>query len=297
MAARAGCAAGRCRAPLPSADPSSAKVRGHVTRKAAAPPSGQPADRPDPFVEDAKAAAAFCETPEFEALSCAHNGVIGLAEARATLQSQAPLAGTAYTPLPGQPDLPAVISGVDRYSQAHVDFASLTCAGPAVVRAVFQLQAQGHERGGGPLPNGWRNCTSAGLRDLEGAPAAPVVRCELALPPGPEPEAARALASQEGRCFVCGLCSEGAGCPANTGQWYSDAFVTDVGAGCAGVGAGCAGVGAGNRYSATRLGINVNPFTKLLLAKFEVCNGPTCFDPAYEAAKLKGAGRCVNGVC
>lgn len=43
--------------------------------------------------------------------------------------------------------------------------------------------------------------------------------------------------------------------------------------------------------------MNINPGTKILLAKFEVCNGPSCYDRAYEAAKLKGAKRCVKGIC
>jgi hypothetical protein len=41
----------------------------------------------------------------------------------------------------------------------------------------------------------------------------------------------------------------------------------------------------------------LNPQINALVTKFEICQNPGCFDPAYEAAKLKGAKRCVKGKC
>lgn len=46
----------------------------------------------------------------------------------------------------------------------------------------------------------------------------------------------------------------------------------------------------------TRLS-SVNPDTRTLLAKFEACNNPGCFDAKYEAAKQAKALRCVSGEC
>lgn len=46
-----------------------------------------------------------------------------------------------------------------------------------------------------------------------------------------------------------------------------------------------------------RAGININPYTTVKLAKFEVCNGPGCFDAAYEQRQMKDAKPCIKGVC
>jgi hypothetical protein len=67
-------------------------------------------------------------------------------------------------------------------------------------------------------------------------------------------------------------------------------FVVDL-AGCRGSPAALAGFGDG------RAVLVINAGVKVQLAKFEICTRPGCFDPAAEAAKLKGAKRCVNGSC
>jgi hypothetical protein len=67
-------------------------------------------------------------------------------------------------------------------------------------------------------------------------------------------------------------------------------FVVELG-GCGASPAALANYGSG---VATLI---VNPGVKVLLAKFEICQRPGCFDPAYEAAKLRGAKRCVKGKC
>lgn len=36
---------------------------------------------------------------------------------------------------------------------------------------------------------------------------------------------------------------------------------------------------------------------QVLLAKFEVCSGASCFNRGYEDAKAKGAKKCVKGLC
>lgn len=53
--------------------------------------------------------------------------------------------------------------------------------------------------------------------DNEGT-STPVVRCKLTLPAGGGGEAARALRSAEGPCYVCNLCSEGGGCGGGSGR-------------------------------------------------------------------------------
>jgi hypothetical protein len=51
-----------------------------------------------------------------------------------------------------------------------------------------------------------------------------------------------------------------------------------------------------------RVGIAINGNSKILLGKFEVCNSQkegiqSCFDVAYEKAKLQASKSCVNGKC
>jgi hypothetical protein len=81
-------------------------------------------------------------------------------------------------------------------------------------------------------------------------------------------------------CYALLLCSPS---PVNS-------FVVDLG----GCGASPAALA---RYGDGRAVLILNKGMKALLAKFEVCQAPGCFDPAYEAAKLRGAKRCVNGKC
>jgi hypothetical protein len=68
-------------------------------------------------------------------------------------------------------------------------------------------------------------------------------------------------------------------------------FVVDLAGGCGASPAALANYGSGVAV------LIVNPGIKVQLAKFEVCQNPGCFDPAYEAAKLRGAKRCVKGKC
>jgi len=46
-------------------------------------------------------------------------------------------------------------------------------------------------------------------------------------------------------------------------------------------------------YFAHSVGFNMNPGVKVRLAKFEVCEPGSCFNPAYEAAKQASAKTCT----
>jgi hypothetical protein len=163
----------------------------------------------------------------------------------------------------------------------------LACKGDAVVRSVFKYTK--FDDSAAPAGGG-KECAYASL--APGTPdvkSTPIVRCQLELPVGPEPEAVRATRAKEGRCWKCDACSDGGGCPAAKGQWYSDSTVLSGLKGCS--------ADFSKGYSPVLAGIHVNPNTAFLLAKFEICNGASCFNPAAEAAKRKAAKRCVNGVC
>lgn len=123
------------------------------------------------------------------------------------------------------------------------------------------------------------------------ASLSPVIRCELQLPAGAGSEAERALRSKEGNCYRCELCSDGKGCPSKTGVWYSDSYIKSL--------TGC-GFDPNKGYAPPaaemvfKYGYND---LKVLLAKFEVCNSASCFNQAYEGAKIRSAGSCVRGKC
>jgi hypothetical protein len=72
------------------------------------------------------------------------------------------------------------------------------------------------------------------------------------------------------------------------GKWCSDSYTTTT--------PGC-DFDLAKGYDYHRAGIGASPYTKILLAKFEVCNSPGCFDPEYERQKLKRAKPCIKGVC
>lgn len=237
--------------------------------------------------KDAGPAKAFCASPALRTTKC---GVITEAEGKATIINQCPLCGTLYRALPDK--LPTEVEGVDRYNQYAIDVVSLACKGPVVVRSVFKMVDQ-VEASKKPDWDG-TDCSNARLTYVDdtasskGGSASPIIRCELELPNTGGSEAERAVKAKETKCYKCGLCSEGSGCPSVTGKWYSDSYTT--------VAKGC-DFDVKTGYEAHRVGMNINPYTKILLAKFEVCNNPGCFDPAYEQAKQKTAKACVRGKC
>ncbi|KIZ02230.1 hypothetical protein MNEG_5725 [Monoraphidium neglectum] len=237
--------------------------------------------------KDAAAARAFCLSPAFRKLSCAYNGLMGADEAKATTANSCPLCGTVFAALPEPSTLPKVVTGHISYDQYASSLVSLACKGDAVVRSVFNYTK--FDDSAAPAGGG-KECAYASL--APGTPdvkSTPIVRCQLELPAGPEPEAVRATRAKEGRCWKCDACSDGGGCPAAKGQWYSDSTVLSGLKGCS--------ADFSKGYSPVLAGIHVNPNTAFLLAKFEICNGASCFNPAAEAAKRKAAKRCVNGVC
>jgi hypothetical protein len=231
---------------------------------------------------DGPLAKQFCTSPGFKELKC---GLASEAEQAATLKNQCPLCGTLFRKLPAT--LPAEVSGVDRYHQFAVAPISLACKGPVVVRSVFKMLDE-------PPINkqaGWAgtDCTNSALVHVdETLDTAAVVRCELELPSSGGSEAERAVKGKEVNCYSCGLCSEGKGCPSAKGRWYSDSYST--------VARGC-DFDESNGYVMHRVGFNINPRTKIQLAKFEVCNSAGCFDAAYEQQKLNAAKACVNAKC
>jgi hypothetical protein len=137
---------------------------------------------------------------------------------------------------------------------------------------------------------GWAgtDCTNAALVHIDegGRDASDIVRCESELPS--EGEAERAVKAKEGKCWTCGRCSSGTGCPSDKGKWYSDSYTT--------VATGC-DFDESKGYAMHRVGFNINPGTRIELAKFEVCNSPGCFDAAYEQQKLKTAKTCEKAKC
>jgi len=188
--------------------------------------------------------------------------------------------------------LPAELEGHLTYYQQGFKVLSLTCKGPVVVRGVFKVH-EGYNTTKQPTWAGI-NCTNTGLVQLsdqpaaEGGNASAVIRCELQLPATGGSEVERALKSKEVKCWQCGRCSQGQGCPSNYGVWYSDTFTTGA--------QGCDFMPR-NVYEAHKVGFVINPKTKVLLAKFEACNSPGCFDAAYEQAKQWTAKSCVNAKC
>lgn len=234
-------------------------------------------------LEDAAAAKQFCASPDFKKLTC---GLASDAEDTATLKNQCSLCGTLYSGLPTS--LPTEVAGVDRYNQQWVRPISLACQGRVVVRSMFKMLQEPEVRKAADWDG--TNCTNSAMEhvDEDGRGATPVVRCELELPAGAGSEAERAVKSKESKCWLCGLCSEGKGCPSGKGKWYSDSYTTTA--------TGC-NLDASKGYVMHRVGFNINPSTKILLAKFEVCNSGSCFDPAFEQKKLKSARTCTKGVC
>jgi hypothetical protein len=174
--------------------------------------------------EDGKAAKAFCESPRFKSLTC---GFASDAEVEATTKAQCFACGTLYFPMPK--DLPTVIHGVDRYNQYGIRLVSLACKGRVLIRSVFKMTAAS------PIikRKGYEgiNCTKSSMvhvddEHVEGG--SPIVRCELELPSTGSSEEERALKAKETKCWFCGWCDDGKGCPSGVGKWYSDSYTTTV---------------------------------------------------------------------
>lgn len=215
------------------------------------------------------------------------------AEVEATIKEQCPYCGTVWRYLPDK--LPAEVEGVDRYNQWGAELSSLACQGPVVVRSVFKILDEPTSTLADAIKQGYdgNNCTNSRLLLVDddevekGGDASKVIRCELKLLSTGGSETERALKAKESRCWQCDLCRDDLGCPTGIGKWYSDSFTTKA--------RGCPKEGEGYDYH--QAGININPRTKILLAKFEVCSDPGCFDPAYEKAKQQAAKPCVKGKC
>jgi len=246
--------------------------------------------------EDGHSAKAFCASPSFKNLQC---DFASESEIEATIKRQCPLCGNLYRGLPSKKELPAEVEGVNRYNQWGTELVSLVCKGPVVVRSVFKMLAEPatiHWSSDRALSKGLdgTDCTNSKIQLIDDESksrrgnASPIIRCELELPSTGGSEAERALKAKEGKCWVCSLCSDGGGCPSAVGKWYSDSYTTKA--------TGC-DIDPQKGYEFHRAGININPQTKILLAKFEVCNSPGCFDPAVEKAKQQAAKPCVKGKC
>lgn len=229
------------------------------------------------FSADAAAAKEFCSRPNFKQLRC---GLAAAEEKDKTTYQQCPLCGRAYDALP-KPG-PKPFSG----GPVAVDVVSLACQGRAVVRYVFKTVKQ--------TPSD-KDCASSRIWVQHATPTAnPIVRCELELPSGPGSEHERAVRSKEGKCWLCNKCgavgaapAATAGCPSAVGRWYSDTVTAEF--------TGCA-FNPTDGYRMQRVGIEMR-WAMVEVAKFEVCNDPGCYDPAYEAKKLANARNCAFQKC
>eukprot|EP00775_Hariotina_reticulata_P006222 gene6222-6459_t len=238
----------------------------------------------DPFLEDGRLAKAFCQSPAFKQTSC---GWVTKQEEAATLANQCVSCGTAY--MDAYDTLPSTLETSASMYQIGQKVVSLACKGRVVTRSVFKFTQQPAVTKEDAQRSGWAgtDCTYSRLFEVP-SPGTPVVRCELQLPSSGGSEVDRALKAKEVKCWKCDGCGRGGGCPAKTGVWYSDSatFTTQ----------GC-NFDASKGYAANTVGIVINPKTSVLLAKFEVCNSPNCFNAAYEDAKLANARPCVKGKC
>lgn len=232
----------------------------------------------DPYYARVK---AFCAAPDFRKLSC---GFAGAAEQN--LKSSCWICGTAYRRLHG--GLPAEVEGHHTYNQFIVEALSLACQGPVLVRSVFKmLEEPAVDKSAEGLQG--TDCTNFALINEGDKHASNTVRCELELAPSGGSEADRALTAKEKKCWMCGRCNKGFGCPSGKGMWYSDSYTTAA--------KGCSGLDPAQAWNPRSAEININPKTKVLLAKFEACSPGSCFDPAYEQQKKQSARQCVKGVC
>jgi hypothetical protein len=189
-------------------------------------------------------------------------------------------------------NLPADIASSRWYEQIAAAPISLACKGPILVRSVFKILEEPPVQ---KAPGRGTDCTASRLVHLDdNRPGArngavtEIVRCELDLPSAGGSEAERATRAKEGRCWTCGDCGAGKGCPSAKGKWYSDSYTT--------VATGC-DFDASKGYEMHRVGLSIGGGVTIHLAKFEVCNSSGCFDAAYEQQKLKAAKPCINGAC
>jgi hypothetical protein len=162
---------------------------------------------------------------------------------------------------------------------------SLACEGTIVVRSAFKILKQPTEK-----QPGWdgTDCPFVRIEAIKtfGGASGDVVRCELELPDTGGSEAERATKAKVGKCWECELCVYGGGCPSAVDKWYSDSYTVDV--------QGCQFDQQGflpMQIASVMLG----PGTKIVLAKFEVCNSKDCSDPPY--VKHDSVKPCVKGKC
>ncbi|KXZ55433.1 hypothetical protein GPECTOR_3g83 [Gonium pectorale] len=224
-------------------------------------------------------ARAFCASPAGRALKC---GWADQKEQDATVGDLCLGCGTVWW---GEPTFELPRDFIEPHTSSLYKMAyhviSVGCNGRVVVRMVFKVLKQ---------PERPDNCTYFFFEDPSSfvSDPSPVIRCGLALPPDDgSDEAQRALRSKEVHCYQCKRCNQG-GCPNRVGQWYSDSFTATV--------EGCAS-GFPSGYNISRASIVLNPGVDFSLAKFEVCNEPSCFDAAHEGEKARSAKVCEGGRC
>lgn len=170
---------------------------------------------------------------------------------------------------------------------------SLACTGRVVVRSVFQIVSVEPWRSAAAAKgNACPFATLVALVPQYGGPE-PVVRCELELPLGKEPDWQRALRSKEVNCRVCASCMlypnfgpypTSSNCSRKVDQWYADSYTTTVNP--------CPPLASGGFYLPNIPRIDVEPGVVAKVAKFEVCQDPSCFNMTYEGAKLARAQQC-----
>ena len=104
------------------------------------------------------------------------------------------------------------------YNLARITL-SLACTDKFIVRMVHKVLQK-------PDGSDKRDCAQHKLMSgtFEGS-ASPLVRCKLELPAGPGSEDARAVRAKEKRCYICGYCSRGSGCPATVSSWVFPFFL------------------------------------------------------------------------
>eukprot|EP00878_Enallax_costatus_P014913 GHUV01015613.1.p1 GENE.GHUV01015613.1~~GHUV01015613.1.p1 ORF type:complete len:182 (+),score=50.30 GHUV01015613.1:1256-1801(+) len=181
--------------------------------------------------------------------------------------------------MPPKDKLPQEIDGHDTYYNIISNTLSLACRGRIIVRAVYKNIDLA-----GACPS------SSGPRLMPPESGAKivtdVVRCELELPAGSGDEASRAVRAKEAKCWRCpkGMC------PNKVGVWYSEVYTMSV--------QGCdQKIDPKFGYDPLKVGMLVNPSQKVLVAKYEACSDPGCFDQAHEDKKYKDASSPGKRTC
>lgn len=200
----------------------------------------------------------------------------------------------------GWPKPPMEVDNDRPYDATAWKLFSLACQGPVVVWSTFTILDQPPTTPEEAKTNGWdgTNCTLARLKpmgnqaldnndDTSTRKASSLIRCELDLP-GDVTDAERAVQAKTTKCWTCGLCSEGQGCPSELNTWYYDTYTTEA--------QGC-GFEAQKGASLDVAGMQLQGNTKIFLADFRLCNSPGCVDFEVESQKHQDAKKCINGKC